>query len=180
MTWHNNALLRTSLRAAAEGWRSMKTMKDNHKRNLVRQVVKSTAVSVATVLCAVIALSLWSTAQYYEPPGVAQFAQTRMDHFTRCMAIWSLNLLIPLAICMVATMCVSLLRGKHGMIAGCLSGAIIFGLTMLEYSVELHHHSLILRRIILIAVIPMAAASLQFIRTPNRNQTSNKKNAAYG
>lgn len=164
--------------AARECSRSMQEMMQMRRSKLVWQVTKSTAISSATLLFAIVALSLWWNVPDYNPETT--YAETRGEHFRYCVAIMSLNLFIPLAICFVASIAVALVRGKHNMIAGAMSGMAILALTALEYSVNIHHHSLIIRRIILLGAIPLIAASLQFVRMPRSKRTSNQRVEHYG
>ena len=137
------------------------------KVTLIWQVTKSTVISAATLLFAIVALSLLVNRPDWDrvdPNADRSSAYARLVHFESSVTIMSLNLFIPLAICVVATVAVTLARGKHNIRAGAMSGIVILGLTALEYSVDIHHNSLLIRRIILLGAIPLIASSLQFVR----------------
>lgn len=136
------------------------------KFTLIWQVTKSTAISAATLLFAIVALSLLVNRPDWDrvdPNADRSYAYARLVHFESCVTIMSLILFIPFAICVVATVAVTLVSGKHNIRVGAMSGIVILGLTALEYSVDIHHSNLLIRRIILLGTIPLIALSLQVV-----------------
>lgn len=140
--------------------------KTEWSRLLLKVLVSTAGVAAILLLCMGIVNWLWVLGHEPEP-------WQKMHSFLRGMAISSLVVGAQLGVLFITASVLSIIRGRHNMLAGVLAGIVLFLLDVVTIHMGFLQHSRATITIVLVG-LPLLVSGLQFCPCKKNGKASNQ------